>query len=275
MKIRMICMDLDGTALQPDRSGFSPRLEAALEAAHRQGIEIVVVTGRQYGLLPPVVKNHPLWENLVVLCNGGQIRRLGTGEVLESLYLEPAVLARLLKLAEEWELPIEFSVDSTLYLTQRSLHLQQGDPGLAFHRDVILASRGKTVASLGPMVTEPVEKVNLLCIPQALRERVQQAVAALNVCGVWASHNGMEITHSQAQKGMAMEKVCQMLNIPVEATMALGDSGNDISMLRRAGLGVAVGNAPDFVKLEADVVTLPYDQDGAAIAIERWALNRH
>ena len=55
--------------------------------------------------------------------------------------------------------------------------------------------------------------------------------------------------------------------------MALGDSGNDIAMLRRAGLGVAMGNAPDFVKDAADVITDRFDEDGAAKAIERWALN--
>ena len=54
--------------------------------------------------------------------------------------------------------------------------------------------------------------------------------------------------------------------------MALGDSGNDIAMLRRAGLGVAMGNAPDFVKEAADIVTECYDEDGAAKAIRRWAL---
>ena len=63
-----------------------------------------------------------------------------------------------------------------------------------------------------------------------------------------------------------------LLDIPVEATMALGDSGNDIAMLRRAGLGVAMGNAPGFVKEAADAVTDAYDADGAAKAIRKHAL---
>ena len=80
MDIRLIAMDLDGTALQTDRCSFSPRLIAALEEAHNRGIAIAVVTGRQYTMLPPAVQNHPVWENLVVLCNGAQIRKLSTGE---------------------------------------------------------------------------------------------------------------------------------------------------------------------------------------------------
>ena len=57
-----------------------------------------------------------------------------------------------------------------------------------------------------------------------------------------------------------------------ENAMALGDSGNDESILRAAGLGVAMGNAPDFINAVADVVTEPHDRDGAAIAIEQYCL---
>jgi hydroxymethylpyrimidine pyrophosphatase-like HAD family hydrolase len=82
----------------------------------------------------------------------------------------------------------------------------------------------------------------------------------------------MEITHPDATKGQTLEILCKSLQIPMEAVMALGDSGNDITMLRQAGLGVAMGNAPDFVKQAADVCTDSYDADGAAKAIEQYAL---
>ena len=272
MEIKMICMDLDGTALQHDRCSFSARLEAALEKAHCQGIAVTVVTGRQFGLLPPAVTGHPVWEDLVVACNGGQIRRLATGEVLDRLDIDRTALCRLLKLAEKFDLPIEFSVDSKLYLTDRSLDLQRDDSGLVFHRDSILANHGVVVGSLEPLCEKTVEKVNLLCIPEEKRDAVQEELKNIAVSAVWSSRNCMEITHPEAHKGRGLEAVCRILDIPVEATMSLGDSGNDIAMLRRAGLGVAMGNAPDFVKEAADVVTDRYDEDGAAKAIERWAL---
>lgn len=274
MEIKMICMDLDGTALQKDRMSFSPRLIAALQKAHQQGIHIVVVTGRQFGLLPPAVTGHPVWEDLAVVCNGGQVRRLATGELLDSLDICETALRQLLKLAENFDLPIEFSVDSRLYLTQRSLALQQDDPGLVFHRDVILAHHGIPVDSLEPLCEKTVEKVNLLCIPEDRREAVLRELQNIAVSAVWSSHNCMEITHPNAHKGRGLEAACRLLNIPSECTMALGDSGNDIAMLRRAGLGVAMGNAPDFVKEAADVVSDRFDEDGAAKAIERWALKK-
>ena len=93
MDIRMICMDLDGTALLKDRTSFSPDLIRALEEAHERGIAIVPVTGRQYGLLPEAVKNHPVWENLVVTCNGGQIRRLAPAGAHDAEFMRLIVAA--------------------------------------------------------------------------------------------------------------------------------------------------------------------------------------
>lgn len=272
MDIRLICMDLDGTALCPDRVSFSPRLEAALERAHAQGIAVAVITGRQFGLLPPLLKNHPVWENLAVLCNGGQIRMLGTGELLYSRNISSQALTQLLELSRKYDLPIEFSVDSCLYLTSHSLELQQDDPALAFHRDVILKRCGQIVDSLEDLCGAAVEKVNLLRVPDAVREAVVHELEGIAVSAVWSSRNCMEITHSDADKGRGLEEVCRLLGISPEHTMALGDSGNDIAMLRRAGLGVAMGNAPDFVKEAADVTVERYDEDGAAKAIECYAL---
>jgi hydroxymethylpyrimidine pyrophosphatase-like HAD family hydrolase len=58
--------------------------------------------------------------------------------------------------------------------------------------------------------------------------------------------------------------------VPAEATLAVGDGGNDIEMLRWAGLGVAMGHAPDEVKAAADEVTGSVHEDGLAQVLERW-----
>lgn len=272
MDIRLIAMDLDGTTLQRDHSSFSPGLLAALEQAHARGIAVVPVTGRQFGLLPPVFETKRPWWSLAVLINGGQIRNLNTGELLHSLEIAPAALEQLLALAEEFDLSIEFSIDSTLYLTQKSWQQQVPWTNLAFHRETILAKHGRVVPSLKPMCVPGVEKVNLLCIPPELRQTVEKRLETVAVSAVWASSSSMEITHPEATKGNGLRRVCGMLGVPMEAVMALGDSGNDITMLQQVGLGIAMGNAPEFVKQAADACTARYDEDGAAIAINRYAL---
>ena len=273
MDIRLIAMDLDGTALQNDRCSFSPRLNAALEEAHKKGIAIVPVTGRQFNMLPPAVQNHPVWENLVVLCNGGQIRKMRTGKILYEKNISREALRQLLALSRELDIPIEFSVDSVLYLTEKSLQQQQGIDNLHFHLNTILVNHGKLIPSLVPYCEKAVEKVNLPYIPAEKHRDAEQLLKAINVSAVWSGATSMEITHPDARKGIALEALCKLLGIDPENAMALGDSGNDESMLRRAGLGVAMGNAPDFIKTAADAVTERSENDGAAIAIERYALN--
>ena len=272
MDIRLIAMDLDGTALQPDRRSFSPRLIAALEEAHQRGIAIAPVTGRQYNMLPPAVLDHPIWENLVVLCNGGQIRDLATGKLLYEKNLSAKALKQLLVLSEALDVPIEFSVNGVLYLTEKSLAQQQGHPHLDFHLNTILTNHGKVVPSLEPFREMAVEKCNLPYIPPEKHQRTETLLQDIPVSAVWSSASSMEITHPDAQKGIALEVLCKILNIPIEHAMALGDSGNDASMLRQAGLGIAMGNAPDFIREIADAVTERNEHDGAAIAIERYAL---
>ena len=273
MDIRLIAMDLDGTALQTDRCSFSPRLIAALEEAHNRGISIAVVTGRQYTMLPPALQNHPVWENLVVLCNGAQIRKLADGECLYEKNISREALRQLLELSRKLEIPVEFSINGVLYLTQESLDQQQGLPQLHFHVNTILANHGNVVPSLDSCCEMAVEKCNLPYIPPHLHKQAEQMLKEISVSAVWSSPTSMEITHPDAKKGIALEALCNLLNIPLENTMAMGDSGNDESMLKMAGLGIAMGNAPDFIKAVADGVTESNEHDGAAIAIERYALH--
>lgn len=273
MNIKLIAMDLDGTALRADRTSFSPRLNAALDAAFDRGVAIVPVTGRQYGLLPPAVLGHPKWSSLCVLCNGGQIRRLEGGELLYGLNIPKAALRRLHDLALELDIPLEFSRDGRLHLTRSSYDAQLPHEDLRFHVHTILAQSGVIVDSLLPLCREDtVEKAQLPHIPDRLRQEVAQALKKLDVSAVWASASSMEITHSGATKGNAICQLSRLLNIPRENILAIGDSGNDITMLQQAGLGIAMGNAPDFVKEAADAVTDTNANDGAAAAIERFVL---
>ena len=69
-----------------------------------------------------------------------------------------------------------------------------------------------------------------------------------------------------------MIRACALLGVDPVRTMAIGDRGNDISMLRAAGFGVAMGDAPQEVKDAADIVTASNREDGAALAIERYVL---
>ena len=82
----------------------------------------------------------------------------------------------------------------------------------------------------------------------------------------------LEISSVYANKGNGLRWLAGHLGISMEQVMALGDSDNDITMLRMAGLGVAMENAAQEIKEAADEVTSSNEEDGVAQAIERWVL---
>ena len=66
--------------------------------------------------------------------------------------------------------------------------------------------------------------------------------------------------------------MAEHLGLSSAETIAFGDSSNDLSMLRAAGVGVAMGNASEEVKASCDAVTLTNDQNGVAVYLERHLL---
>ena len=273
MDIRLIAMDLDGTALQADRATFSPRLDAALERAHRKGVAVAPITGRQFFALPPAVRPDAAWAGLVVLSNGSEVRRLRDAALLQTHYLGPDGLLPLLDTTARLGLPIEISANGGLYLTPGSWDLQRDIGGhLRFHLDMILERFGHTVDDLGTFCTAapPVDKVNLPHVPDEVRSDTERALDALPVSWFWSGPQSIEVGHPDASKANGLLEVCRLLDIDPAQSMALGDSGNDVPMLQAAGLGVAMGNAPTHVQAAADTVSAPYDQDGAALAIEKY-----
>lgn len=275
MNFKLIAMDLDGTALQNDRISFSSRLDAALIEAHNRGIAIAPVTGRQFNILPPAILRGADWENLAVLCNGSEIRRLSDGELLYSHYITGKDLLPLVETARQLGLTIELSSGGTLYLTQDDWDSLRLLGSLPFHVENVLTKLGSAVDDLTAFCKtthKSFEKVNLPYIPDEIKKETEHFLSSHQFSAVWSGTNSIEITHREATKANGMLTICSLLGIEPAQTIAIGDGGNDISMLRAAGLGVAMGNAPTEVKSAAGAVTAPNFEDGAAIAIERYVL---
>ena len=82
----------------------------------------------------------------------------------------------------------------------------------------------------------------------------------------------VDVSALGCNKQLGIDLMCRHFGIDVTDTMAIGDGGNDIPMLRHAGIGVAMGNANETVKAEADYVTDTVDQDGIAKALQHFGL---
>ena len=85
--------------------------------------------------------------------------------------------------------------------------------------------------------------------------------------------NYLEVTAKHVSKEHALLEVAKYYDLPLEQVMTIGDNFNDSPMLALAGLGIAMGNAPEGVKETANLVTASNDEHGVAQAIREHVLN--
>ena len=119
-----------------------------------------------------------------------------------------------------------------------------------------------------------VQKTQFFTKDKALRQRLLKELPAIlpDIAVTTSVADNVELNHINAHKGVALRQLADYLGLPMSATMACGDGLNDITMLRDAGLGVAMANACPEAKAAADAETLSCDEDGVARAIERFCL---
>jgi hypothetical protein len=84
----------------------------------------------------------------------------------------------------------------------------------------------------------------------------------------------LDVTHPEANKGSVVRYLSRSLDIPCEQIATIGDSANDVLMFAIAGLSIAMGNADSGVQRAARRVTASNDEDGFALAIDRFVLGR-
>lgn len=272
MKYRLLAFDLDGTALGSDPDAFGPDFARAAEKAAARGCILAAATGRPGGCLPAEMVPPPPWLSWLILCDGAEIRRASTGERIWSRPFSAESLRRVESAAGEWGLWAEYiDRESRYHLPAFSRCMLEKAKVSEFHRQII-ARRGCPLESPAETLAgREILKINLLLAPEPLREPFRRAVgdAALVMdCGP----GGMELAAPGAGKKAAVEYLAGRLGFGMEQVMALGDSGNDAPLLAAAGLGVAMGNAPAWVRTAARAVTVSNIEGGAARAIRRWLL---
>ena len=120
-----------------------------------------------------------------------------------------------------------------------------------------------------------VENIWFISHDQNERDELSREISGRwNVRTVVTWKTDVEIGNPDADKGMAVTELAQSLGIAKAGIMAIGDNGNDIGMLKAAGIAVAMGNAEDEVKALADMVTGSNEEDGAAMIIEKLISER-
>ena len=275
-KIRAILLDFDGTSLQRDQVYISMANKRALWKAMDRGVEIIPCTGRSADMMPPQIDVEPRIRYMVT-SNGGRVIDRKTGKVIYQSTFTPEETADLCRLYEGGKMYSEIAAEGKLYLESAVC----ADPGLyavpPHHVWFMETRRPIPLEKPSEYFLEHrigAEKFNLYGVPEEMQQPLIRQIEASG-CADMSAGAGKDIQFfpKRQKRVEAMEALFKHLGYGFESVMSLGDSALDADMISRAGIGVAMGNAPDDIKAQADYVTAPYDQDGVAEAVYKFILN--
>ena len=275
---KLLALDLDGTLLDPAGHVTAASREAIL-AAQAAGVEVVLATGRDYsGILWSELEGVPL--RYVVTTNGSAVYRVTDRTCLSEHCLDSVRMAPVLQYLLQKGVYIEIFIDGRSYAPREVLTLADRLNMPDYIIRTIKANRTPIDDLVHKLETGTMrlQKVtlNFWQEPDGTYHSRDEVLACLrsvpDIVVVDGGFANLEFTASGVDKATGLEFLADHLGIPMAQTMAIGDSENDIAMLRKAGFGVAMGNAYPAVKQLAAAVTADNASDGVAAAIHSHLL---
>ncbi len=263
---RLLAIDLDGTLLTPrPEKVITPRTHQLLCRVAEAGIAIVIATGQTHSVLRQTCAGLPLNAPQIIE-NGAVIVDMLSGTVLHEKLLPTEYILPTLHILRSFGF-------YRAYHTHERVYVDRGTPRARewYRPPVEPPTEVEDVASLYPL---PCIKVAGIGEAETLRDKRRELERMFEgkLYVTQSSYDLVEFLHPEVSKGNALKTIAADLGIPPEEVVAIGDNHNDIGMLRFAGLGVAMGNAHDEVKAEADYVTLSNAEEGVALVIEQFIL---
>lgn len=266
MNYNMIVLDLDGTLTNRDKI-ITEKTKQALMEAQRRGKIIVLASGRPtYGVMP-LARELELehFGGYILSFNGGCIQNCRTGEVVFRRELPAESNSRILQMAKEERVDI---------LTYEGASIITDNPDCPYveKESAINHLAVRKIDDMQAHVTFPVPKFLMLDDGDYLAMVEPRVKAALGKnFNVYRSEPFfLEIMPKGIDKAQSLERLLETLGMKREEMIACGDGYNDLSMIRYAGLGVAMENAVLPVRNAADYVTFSNNDDGIAHVVEKF-----
>ena len=263
MALRLVAVDVDGTLLTSDHDLLDSTREA-LARVRASGATRMIASGRPVvGLRHHVTRLGIPLDGLVLAgFNGAVVEDAVTGEVLSSSPVPAHVSARLYRGLRHLPVSVIVPVGGDVFVEDPEGYMVHIESRANATREVVVDDL-VTAAPTPPkiLVAAPYEVLS------AHRSQID-ALGGADVETCFSSTYYYEVNAAGVSKGAALAAFCAARGIPLEATMAFGDNENDISMIRTAGIGVAMGNAVDVLKQAADLVTSSNDDHGIARVLD-------
>lgn len=271
--IRLIGLDLDGTVLTTDKQ-MTSRTNRVLEACLEQGIEILPATGRAKAAIPDYLRQIK-GLRYMILSNGASVYDLKEDKELYSNCIPCERARELVDFLEQFDTYFDFYAlgrgwSESRFYDHTDLY------GIEPHIEKLVHQSRTRIESLKGWLDEhkaPVEKFNIFFASLEKRKKVYELLLTIpDIVPTNSLVNNLEINYYTCNKGDALINLARILGIRPDQIMACGDGNNDLSMIKAAGLGVAMENGEDCVKEAADFITKTNDEEGVAYAIEKFCL---
>lgn len=269
MEYKMIGLDLDGTLLKDDKS-IDTKTKEYLETLSSNGVHIVPITGRPLSGVPDCVRSIK-GVDYIISNNGSKTVLNSTNETLFSLAMDNATSKRVIESVKQTGAIFEVFLNHYGYCEKFVFdHYKEIYTGTVLG-DYIFSSR-KQVDSLMTLFDDKnaeADEVFIICKDNDNREIIKaqtDKISGIQYCML--ADRFLEITKNGTDKGTALELLCNHLKIGLDKVIAFGDGENDLQFLNKAGTAVAMGNASDSVKAQADIITDTNNNQGVLKALK-------
>lgn len=269
----MVGLDLDGTLLT-DRKKITSRTRRALEQAIKEGVIVLVATGRPWMGVPQELREFP-GMRYALTSNGARILDAQEGCIVEEHLLPAESAKKALEICRKYDTLQEIYFDGQGYAPAEKMaqvERYHKNPNMwEYIRNTRIPV--DNIFELMERENRGVDKVQALFADMDERQRAWEELGKEQDLELVASlRYNIEINAAGVNKGTGLVELGRLLGISREEIMACGDGDNDTRMLREVGFGVAMGNAEEQVKEAADYITLTNEEEGVAEAIERFVL---
>jgi len=276
MSYKLVCIDMDGTLLDSKKNVSQRNLEA-IEKSHKLGVKIAICTGRiftsakYYGEIIGV-------KAPIIASNGAYIREKDRDEVIYKSVLGYENCKIIFSVFKKYGIVPHFFTSDSIYtekLIYFSAYYNEENKKLEKENQVAIKITDQWEKVFQDNELEIIKAVavddDLHKVAQAKREL--RKISSVEV--VSSHNNNFEVMCRDTSKGRGVEILSEFYGFSPEEIICIGDNENDLSMIKFAGLGVAMGNSNDEIKKAADYVTSTNDEDGVAEVLENYIINYH
>ncbi|HXK75795.1 MAG TPA: Cof-type HAD-IIB family hydrolase [Bacteroidaceae bacterium] len=268
MDYKLLVLDLDGT-LTNSKKEITPQTLDVLLELQESGMKIALASGRPLYGITPLAEQLKLshYGGYILAFNGGHVVDCRTKEIIHAQRLEQDLMPWLYGLASQSDTTIlTYDGPNIVTETPEDQYVQ--------HEVFLTKMTLKKVESFADYVSYNPEKCMIVGEPDKLPalENIINQEAGHKMAAYRSEPFFLELVPKGIDKALSLERLLKHISLTPDQMVAVGDGYNDLSMIKYAGLGVAMGNAQDVVKEAAQVVTLSNEEDGVAYLIKKYLM---